>query len=267
MSETPYSRNNRDRRNNNCNSKNYKTGHNNCNENNTSATSIKYISNNLGNNINQMTNDGVSKLASDKELLAAAKKKFASPPTTPVILDQYINFQKGETINPYRIDRTAPTSKQSTNQQQTEHPEPSHNLRMQDSSFELDPMRPPIVRLTEQSVNGDRRTLMARLRDPKIMHIVRLYLAYLKDKESFVCVDGMTRTSILITLASEGLPTSTELLLKVFLDVHAEYGINKDNAMKDLETYRNFISSGRVHRLQQLRESTNNFYKPNFRKN
>lgn len=53
-----------------------------------------------------------------------------------------------------------------------------------------------IVRLTEQSAEGDTRFLKARLRDPKIMRVVQLFLAYMKDQPDTVCVDGITPTSI-----------------------------------------------------------------------
>lgn len=128
-------------------------------------------------------------------------------------------------------------------------------------------MRPPIVRLTEQSTEGDGRFLKARLRDPKIMGIVRLFLAYMKDQPATVCVEGLTPTSIRMLLASEGLPTDPEHLLRIFSDVHQEYGLDPTAAMADLQSYRQYLSSERTHRLQQLRESANKFSSPSpFRK-
>lgn len=200
-------------------------------------------------------------LPSDKDLLAAARVQFAGPPNSD-ITSKFINFQKGETINPYRTEKNATNNENSA-------PAPASNASIQsapqDSQFELDPMRPPIVRLTQQSSNGDERFLKARLRDPKVMHITRLYLAYMKDQPSSVCVEGMTPTSIRMLLASEGLPTSPEQLQRVFIEVHQEYGLTPAEAVADLQSYRHFLSNERTHRLQQLRESVNKF-STNFRK-
>ena len=129
-----------------------------------------------------------------------------------------------------------------------------------DSQFEIDPMRPPIVRLTEQSTQGDGRFLKARLRDPKIMHVVRMFLAYMHDQSPSTCVEGLTPTSIKMMLSSEGLPTSTDHLRRIFIEVHGEYGIKEADALADLASYRTFMASERVARLQRLRESSAKFH-------
>lgn len=197
--------------------------------------------------------------ASDKELLATAKVQFAGPPTTtdhPIAAlsaPKLINFRKGETINPYRTE-------QHTTQNTTSQSEPENAAPL------LDPMRPPIVRLTEQSANGDKRYLKARLRDHKIMDTVRTFLAFLHDQPTTVCIRGITKVSASVMLAAEGLPTDTNLLREIFLDVHEELGISRDDALADLQSHRTSLSSERIQRLQQLRESTDRFYKPSFRK-
>ena len=236
--------------------------------------------------------------SSDKELLATAKVQFAGPPSTidhPIAglsVNKLINFRKGDTINPYPTEKQqiqqrnkiqSPSTENTALHKETINPYRSGKQTSQEnisttaiptepsgSQFELDPMRPPIVRLTEQSMNGDGRFLKARLRDPKIMKIVRLYLAYMKDQQSSVCVEGLTPTSIKMLLASEGLPTATEHLQRIFIEVHNEYGLEPAEAVADLQAYRQFLTSERTHRLQQLRESATNFTKPtsssNFRK-
>lgn len=108
-------------------------------------------------------------------------------------------------------------------------------------------------------MEGDGRFLKARLRDPKIMRVVRLFLAYMKDQPATVCVDGMTPTSIRMHLASEGLPSDPEHLLRIFKDVHQEYGMDPTVAMADLQSYQKYLSSERIHRLQQLRDSDSKF--------
>lgn len=202
----------------------------------------------------------------DKELLAAARVQFSRPPTA-VNVPKFIEFQQGETINPYRNEKPAgdehPLSQNSatnTQLQQQQLQQQQTPTCSSESQFELDPLRPPIVRLTQQSTEGDGRFLKARLRDPKIMRIVRLFLAYMKDQPDTVCVDGMTPTSIRMHLASEGLPLDPERLLSIFKDVHEEYGVDAAAAMADLQSYQRFLSSERTHRLQQLRESTNKFH-------
>lgn len=126
----------------------------------------------------------------------------------------------------------------------------------------LDPMRPPIVRLTEQSAAGDQRFLKARLRDPKIMEVVRTYLSFLHDQPPTVCIRGITKTSATLMLAAEGLPTYISLLREIFLDVHEELGIARIDALADLKSHRAFLSSERTQQLQRTRETAFKFYSP-----
>lgn len=237
------------------------------------------------------TNNNKPHMGTDKELLATAKTQFSVPPSSidhPIAglsVPKPISFRKGEIINPYRAEKqrhptnniaslptgnaTPSLSLQGPNQQNQQQQQQPQNqaLCSSETRFDLDPMRPPIVRLTEQSTEGDGRFLKARLRDPKIMGIVRLFLAYMKDQPATVCVEGLTPTSIRMLLASEGLPTDPEHLLRIFSDVHQEYGLDPTAAMADLQSYRQYLSSERTHRLQQLRESANMFSSPSpFRK-
>lgn len=204
----------------------------------------------------------------DKELLATAKLQFAGPPSSidhPIAalsVSKFINFQTGETINPYRaenqtqrnINTEAPRNENtdtsthmelnstpgrsfdtmrpsivSLTQQSADSMHPPLTEQPSPARIEhpplLDPMRPPIVRLTEQSSTGDQRFLKARLRDPKIMDIVRTYLSFLHDQPPSVCIRGITKISATLMLAAEGLPTDIHFLREIFLDVHAELGI------------------------------------------
>ena len=195
--------------------------------------------------------------------MAAARIHFSGQQNKD-IRTKFINFQKGETINPYRTEnvRTGQTENVNNNNSDiSNNNSTSTSTPPHDSQFELDPMRPPIVRLTQQSTNGDGRFLKARLRDPNIMKIVRLYLAFMNDQQPTVCVDGYTSTSIRMLLASEGLPVRTEHLLRIFQEVYQEYGLSSSEAKADLQTYRTFLLSERTHRLQQLRVSHVNFHK------
>ena len=239
----------------------------------TNSNSNKTTNSNYINNNHKFThtyqNDQIRVNGSDKQLLATAKVKFARPPSTidhPIAglaVPNFINFRKGETINPYRSDNQ--------NQHNIESP-PNENttskatLESHPTSWSLDPMRPPVVNLTQQSAVGDGCFLKARLRDPKIMHLVRLYLAYMHDKDPTVCYDGMTKTSIQITLASEGLPVAAEELRKFFFEVHEEFGVPKQAASEDLNSYSRHLNNQRIQSLQRARESADKFYRPIFRK-
>lgn len=225
--------------------------------NNNDEKSNKNINNNFkssNNNINSDSNNNNTTLTStalmnstraykalplDKELLAAARVQFSRPPNTDNV-PKFINFEKGETINPYRVEKPA------------EHEHPPL----------LDPMRPPIVRLTEQSATGDQRYLKARLRDSKIMDNVRTYLSFLHDQPPSVCIRGITKTSVTLMIAAEALPTDINVLREIYLDVHGELGISRNDALEDLKSYRAFLSSERTHRLQQTRDAAFKFYSP-----
>lgn len=217
---------------------------------------------NNNNNINQnnydrQINSNVrhTPLPLDKELLAAARIQFSRPPSVN-IGPKFINFEKGETLNPYPTKKSAPNVTTTTTTTSTPEILPAGHPPL------IDPMRPPIVRLTEQSAAGDQRFLKARLRDPKIMDTVRTYLSFLHDQPATVCIRGITKTSATLSLAAEGLPTDIHALNEIFLDVHEELGIPRKDALADLHSHRQFLTSERTHRLQQLRESTNKFHTP-----
>lgn len=220
------------------------------------------------------------RIGSDKQLLANAKVQFSKPssntdpPIAALSVPKFIDFKKGETINPYRAETlrqptdTAPTEihqsassslheqQQQWQQARAATPPPQQQQQQQ----QLDPMRPPIVRLTEQSAAGDQRFLKARLRDPKIMDLVRTYLSYLHDQP--VCIRGNTKTSAAVMLAAEGLPADIFHLREVFLSVHEELGIPRDDAMADLQSHRAFLSSERIQRLQNARDAAHKFSHP-----
>lgn len=197
---------------------------------------------------------------SDKELLDQARVEFSGqPPTTSN--SNFINFRKGETINPYRKEKTpiVPPLNATT-------PQPaktsSQTPEVTDSMFCLDPMKPPIVRLTEQSAVGDGRFLLARLREIKVYDNLRLYLAYLKDQKPDVCIDGLTLTSMHVFFASNGLPTEPEHLMNIFMEYNSTIGISPKQTLTDLETYRKYVTTRRLQYLQHSREAANKFYLP-----
>ncbi|XP_055584976.1 putative uncharacterized protein DDB_G0282499 [Uranotaenia lowii] len=268
--------NNKNSTNNNNINSNYNTNNKSNNNIKHNVTHINNRNNNNNNNSNRNKNHRNSsnhpQLPLDKNLLAMAKTQFSGPPSsiehpiaglsTTTSKARFISFKKGETIN---ADHSNVMRHKDHESKELNNSLPQIN---DGSQFELDPLRPPIVRLTEQSVEGDGRFLKARLRDPKIMKVVRMYLAFLKDQPATVCIEGMTSTSIKMMLASEGLPTAPDHLQRIFTEVHQEFGVGATDAVADLQSYQRFLTSERTHRLQQLRESTNKFHTlpSNFRK-
>lgn len=102
--------------------------------------------------------------------------------------------------------------------------------------------------------------LQARLKDPKIMNLVRAYLAFLHNQPTTVLHDGMTSVSAKMLLGLEGFPVDVAELKALYIKIHEDCGISKESVLADLETYRSFMATERIQRLQRARESTDKFY-------
>lgn len=124
----------------------------------------------------------------------------------------------------------------------------------------LDPMSPPIVRLSRCSDLDNDRYLLARLRDPLILKPLRLFLAYLHDQPASTCMEGHTNTSIKLMLASEGLPSDVDSLRKLYYRFHNAYGIGPAEVEADLTSFGSYFRSENLLRLQKVRESHNNYF-------
>ena len=124
----------------------------------------------------------------------------------------------------------------------------------------LDPMNPSLVRLSRNSDAADNRCLLDRLKDPSILKPLRLFLSYLHDQPSSVCFEGHTNTSIRLALSSEGLPGDVNALRKLYYRYHDAYGIGPAEVEADLSAFRSFFSSEKLLRLQKVRESHSNYY-------
>ena len=234
------------------------TPHFNLNDNNNN-------NNNKDNAIISNSSTHSSSKLSDKELLDQARVEFSGhAPVTSNL--NFINFRKGETINPYQKEKTPivpPLNATTPHSAETSSTTPE----VTDSMFCLDPMKPPIVRLTEQSAVGDGRFLLARLRESKVYENIRLYLAYLNDQSTDTCIDGTTATSMKVFLASEGLPYEPGHLMAILKEFNLSIGISTKDTIDDLEAYRKHVTNKRLQHLQQARESANNFYRPLSSKN
>lgn len=106
----------------------------------------------------------------------------------------------------------------------------------------------------------DRTHFETRLKDPKILNTVRMYLAFLHNQPSSVCYDGLTNTSAKILLALEGFPTDVNELRQMYTEIYETNGMSKESVLADLSTYRSFIATERIQRMQRARESSDKFY-------
>uniref|UniRef100_A0A6P7F4W4 Uncharacterized protein LOC114326528 n=1 Tax=Diabrotica virgifera virgifera TaxID=50390 RepID=A0A6P7F4W4_DIAVI len=132
-----------------------------------------------------------------------------------------------------------------------------------DDGLCMDPMTPPIVRLSRTADVENSRYLLARLRDPGILNPLRLFLAYLHDQPPSTCYDGHTNTTIKLMLASEGLPTDVDSLRKLYHRVHEAYGISTAEVEADLSDFGTFFSTETRLRLQKIRECQNKYFSSN----
>lgn len=133
------------------------------------------------------------------------------------------------------------------------------------TKFTVDPMRPPIVQLTQRSNLEGGRYVMSRLRDRHILQAVRLFLAFLYDSKPDVCYEGQTKTSVLAYLASEGLPTDLNKLQKLYHDYHKDIGMSVAEVNGDLSVFGKEIRRKRLRNMEQhsryLKSShTNDFF-------
>ena len=96
----------------------------------------------------------------DKDLLAAARMQFSGPPIEGISTN-FIPFQQGEIMNPFR------GGKQITLKICDNNNIAASQAANPDSQFELDPMRPLVVRLTEQSAEGDQRFFESKTTRPE----------------------------------------------------------------------------------------------------
>lgn len=126
----------------------------------------------------------------------------------------------------------------------------------------LDPLLPPTVKLTKKltETNVESRFILSRLRERRIYDNVRIYLAYLHDKSDSICIDGMTKTSVLVSINQEGLPTNPSELRKIFINFHESLNISPTKVENDLTTFASHLSSKRLWHIQKARSNFKNYY-------
>ncbi|CAH1995354.1 unnamed protein product [Acanthoscelides obtectus] len=124
-----------------------------------------------------------------------------------------------------------------------------------------DPLFPPVARLTKESAPGSRYQL-GRLQEPSLLESIRLYLAYLHDKPTDVCISGKTRASIRLRLATEGLSARREELLNLYRQFYLSYGLSEADVDSDLNALRNLTQTERMAYLQRARETQYKYTRP-----
>jgi len=142
-----------------------------------------------------------------------------------------INFQKGETLYP----------SQST------------------SSF-IDPLKSPIVKLTEMSYKENGQYVLARLNDHKLYTILRNYIGFLHDQPASVFHEGFNCISSKVHLGSEGLPTDVKSLRKLLDEYNLRFDLSSKETQADLDAVRTHCQSIKINNIQRDKENFNKFY-------
>lgn len=164
---------------------------------------------------------------------------------------KYKNFVHGGTFQ----NGTEVTSNDSVNF--------SNNNRYQQEQSDafLNPLKPPLVKLTEMSLNSTSIYAVARLRDRRIFDAVRAYLAFLNDNSLATTPDGMSKSHCQTIIAIEGLPTQTTKLRAIYNDFKKQFGATEEEIERDLVSLRSFLNSQYISHLQKNRETHNRFFK------
>jgi hypothetical protein len=124
----------------------------------------------------------------------------------------------------------------------------------------MDPLYPPITKLTQISAMENGRYALSRLHDGHLLKTVRYFLAYLHSNPG-ACYEGFTAPHCRTIIGSKGLPTDYEALRQIYVKYNCLFGdSNETDIMNELNALRNHISSNRINHLQRMRESNNAFY-------
>ena len=170
-----------------------------------------------------------------------------------------INFVSGGLLFPPGDARIGGSSNSFTN---------SDNFISSSSLSSTNPKQPswldPVVNidfnLVEASLaSTERRFALAKFNDQNIFKLVRIYLSFLHDQDSNVCVDGHTKLSLEVFIRCSGLTTNYKELKGLFCEFVSRFNITEDDVDKDLMTMRKYISSDRFNRLHRNESSLKNF--------
>lgn len=123
-------------------------------------------------------------------------------------------------------------------------------------------MKNPIARMTLMSSNSqDQKYAVSRFRDPRILYLVRKYLAYLEKSDDLVIDDGDSKLTCEVKIKSEGLPLGSKLK-DMYYKFLREYDITEESVDKDLTALRSYYATSRLVRIQTAREKTSRWLSP-----
>lgn len=187
--------------------------------------------------------------------------------------NSYPNFVQGQTLDPVPYSITIPDISNDAIPHPNSSQQPKDSFATTSttatptptltSQSHFDPLLPPTVKLSMLSAaDGDGRYILSRLRDHRIFANVRLYLAYLHDKSDTVCIDGKTKTNLIVSIHQEGLPTGYAALRQIFDRYHESFGVESSQVTKDLTAFASHLNSKRTAYLQKIREDSDKFFRP-----
>lgn len=168
---------------------------------------------------------------------------------------KYPNFISSHILNPTSNVLSNPSPNPSSNT-------PSSTISPSSTPI-LDPLLPPTVKLTQQTIDTTEcRYALSRLREKKIYENIRLFLAYLHNKSDSVCYEGKTKTSVMVSIQQEGLPTDPISLKNLYIRYHEIFNMSPQKVADDLAAFGNYVHSKRVSHLQRSRVDHNKFFRP-----
>lgn len=110
---------------------------------------------------------------------------------------------------------------------------------------------------------GQHRFLISRFNEKQIYDVTRLYLAYLHDRPSYTCVDGLTATTCRAFLSSNALPVDPAKLRILFYCYHEtlpEAPISRKAIDDDLSSYKCYVRSKVIAEMNRSEYNHNKFF-------
>lgn len=126
----------------------------------------------------------------------------------------------------------------------------------------VDPLEPPIVRLTAQAnKGGDERYLLSRLREPATLKDIQMLLTFHQEYPNVVR-EGRSRAMVVASLAQEGLPSDTGKLKELYIKYVEAYCPEGTDPEKELEQLGNHVRTKWRESLQKTREDMAAYMSP-----
>jgi hypothetical protein len=158
----------------------------------------------------------------------------ASPNTEEKLKFMTPKFVKGETINPSKVTK----------------------------KIDIDPLCPPIVKLTKMSIeSSDKTYALARFRESTTYDNVRMYLGFFYHNNG-ISINNITRSKLIALINNEGLPTNFEELKELYVEYNERISLPKKVVDDDLELCRREMYHMYIKKLVEIRENEKKRNKP-----